>query len=114
MMVLHVRKWLHLQPMWRTYLLKDAAGRAAEARNCLNGNGTSYGIGRITDPTDKVTLTNNGKKYALENAHLRAELDCGGNVTNLIEKSTGREALAGPANQLLLYVGHPTEHHAWD
>lgn len=74
----------------------------------------SYGIGRIAEPADRVNVSKNGKGFVLENEHLRATVDAGGNVTSLVEKSTGREALASPGNQLLLYVDRPVEHDAWD
>jgi alpha-mannosidase len=51
---------------------------------------------------------------ALENEHLRAELAEDGTVLSLVEKSSGREALAAPGNRLELYEDRPVEFDAWD
>jgi alpha-mannosidase len=50
----------------------------------------------------------------LENAHLRAALSPDGTLTSLVEKSTGREALAAPGNRFELYDDRPVAFDAWD
>ena len=50
----------------------------------------------------------------LENEHLRAELAEDGTVVSLLEKTTGREALAAPGNRLELYEDRPVAFDAWD
>jgi alpha-mannosidase len=50
----------------------------------------------------------------LENEHLRAELADDGTVVSLVDKSTGREALAAPGNRLELYEDRPVDFDAWD
>ena len=51
----------------------------------------------------------------LENAHLRVAIGADGTITSLIHKATGREALAGRANQLWVYpVDKPRNWDAWD
>jgi alpha-mannosidase len=50
----------------------------------------------------------------LENEHLRAELAPDGTVVSLVEKATGREALAAPGNRLELYEDRPVAFDAWD
>lgn len=75
----------------------------------------SYGIGRIVASTpDAVKVTESRGRFVLENAHLRAELSGEGCLLSLVEKSTGRETMAGAGNQLLVYRDEPTEHEAWD
>lgn len=75
----------------------------------------SFGLGRTIPEASGVRVsreTSGG--IVLENAHLRATLDRGGSLMSLVEKAGGREALAGPGNQLLLYVDEPTAWDAWD
>ncbi len=80
----------------------------------------AYGVGRIIanasfNPEPSATAnvsSDNG--VVLENAHLRAALSRDGLLQSLIEKSTGREALAAPGNQLLLYIDEPNAWDAWD
>ena len=50
----------------------------------------------------------------LENEHLRAELGEDGTVLSLVERATGREALAAPGNRLELYEDRPVAFEAWD
>jgi alpha-mannosidase len=73
-----------------------------------------YGIGRVVETSDSVGASQVGPDVVLENAHLRATLRRDGTVLGLIEKSSGREALAGPGNQLLMYVDEPNAWDAWD
>jgi alpha-mannosidase len=81
-----------------------------------------YGIGRIVEhystgakPESAATaVTLADGSIILENIHLRATLSNDGGLRSLIEKSTGREALPGVGNQLLLYVDEPLAWDAWD
>ena len=50
----------------------------------------------------------------LENAHLRVQLAGDGRVVSVVEKDTGREALAAPGNILELYEDRPVNFDAWD
>ena len=59
-------------------------------------------------------MTQSGKRIVLENARLKATLSAGGRLLSLIEKSTGREALAGEGNCFQLYDDRPTAWEAWD
>ena len=54
------------------------------------------------------------KPLTLENSHLRAELGPEGTVVSLVDKATGREALAAPGNRLELYDDRPVAFDAWD
>src|SRR5204863_699399 len=80
----------------------------------------SYGIGRLADAPDRVTVTQSGKdgkaRIVLENAKLRATLTAGGRLVGLIEKSTGRETIevGGEGNCFELYDDRPTAWDAWD
>lgn len=71
-----------------------------------------YAPGTIVAPEGFVSLKHN--PLVLENEHLRAELSPDGAVTSLIDKASGREALAAPGNRLELYDDDPVEFDAWD
>lgn len=74
----------------------------------------SYGIGHTVTSDDAVSVSEQGGHIVLENAHLRATLARDGSVLSLIEKSSNRESLAAPGNQLLLYRDEPNAWDAWD
>ena len=74
-----------------------------------------YGIG--VQAADELVLnqhkvTRDG--LVLENEHLRAELGEDGTVLSLVDRATGREALAAPGNRLELYDDRPVAFEAWD
>ena len=73
-----------------------------------------YGVGRIGSTPDSVTATDDGERIVLENGALRATLLRGGELLSLIEKESGREALAEAGNRLELYDDRPTAFDAWD
>ena len=73
-----------------------------------------YGAGRLIEPTDAVSIAPTASGWVLENACLRAEIRRQGDVASLVEKSTGREALAWNANVFELYDDQPTMWEAWD
>ncbi len=50
----------------------------------------------------------------LENEYLCARFDNEGRLVSLVEKTTGREALAGPANLLTVYADKPVHESAWN
>ena len=77
----------------------------------------SYGVGRVADAPDRVTLAQSGKRVVLENSKLKATLDTGGRLLSLSEKSTGREAIdtsTGDGNIFQLFDDRPTAWDAWD
>ncbi|MDX6409013.1 MAG: alpha-mannosidase [Gaiellaceae bacterium] len=69
-----------------------------------------YGMASVVEADDEVTVDG----LVLENAHVRATLAEDGTLVSLVEKSTGRESLAGPGNQLELYDDDPVDFDAWD
>ncbi len=76
-----------------------------------------YGIGRIIEDQSTGAATavaQTAGHIVLENTHLCATLGTDGGLRSIIDKSTGREALAGVGNQLLLYVDKPLAWDAWD
>ncbi len=73
-----------------------------------------YGSGKEAGAPDAVSLTETGDGVALENGLLRAVLDRGGRLLSLVDKRSGREALAAAANVLELYEDYPTAFDAWD
>ncbi len=99
---------INTTPFARREVVQDASGslRYVEA--------PSYGIGTEAKCPDMVTLTESSDGFILENAHLRAVLDKGGNLLSLLHKESGRESIAGPSNQLLIYDDKPTNFDAWD
>jgi alpha-mannosidase len=75
----------------------------------------AYGFGeRVAAPPGAVSVSDRGDRITLENARLRAVLDRAGRLLSLVERSTGREALAGPGNVLELYEDRPVAFDAWD
>ena len=74
----------------------------------------SYGVGQVGEAPDEVALHRDGDALVLENGRIRAELATDGTLTSLVEKASGREAMAGRGNQLLTYVDKPTAWDAWD
>ena len=74
----------------------------------------SYGVGSVGRAPDQVTVTREGDSVTLENGRLKAVLASDGTLTSLVEKASGREAMAGRGNQLLTYVDKPTAWDAWD
>jgi alpha-mannosidase len=69
-----------------------------------------YGDGAFVEAGDEVTVDG----LVLENEHLRVQLADDGTVTSVVEKATGREALAAPGNRLELYEDLPVNFDAWD
>jgi alpha-mannosidase len=74
----------------------------------------SCGIGRIATATDAVSLEVHPGRIVLQNGHLRAELDEGGRLLGLVQRASGREALAAPGNRLVLHRDQPTQYDAWE
>jgi alpha-mannosidase len=75
------------------------------------------GPGRVVDagPGERVTLERTPDGGAiLVNEHLRATLTAGGEIASLVDRATGREALAAPGNRLELYEDRPVDWDAWD
>ena len=70
----------------------------------------SYGAGRVLEADDGVHVDG----LTLENEHLRAALAPDGTVVSVVDKATGREALAAPGNRLELYADRPVAFDAWD
>jgi len=73
-----------------------------------------YGLGQLHPAIDRVECRSDAGQVTFENQHLKATLHPDGRLLGLIEKSTGRESLAAPGNQLLLYVDEPNRWEAWD
>ena len=72
-----------------------------------------YGAGTIVAAEDELA-SGLEEPLVLENAHLRAELSPQGRLLSLVEKESGREALAAPGNRLELYEDRPVQFDAWD
>lgn len=75
----------------------------------------AFAAGRVGEAPDATTaLQGSDGRIVLENAVLRASLTAGGSLVSLLHKPTGREALAGTGNRLLLHDDRPIQYEAWD
>ncbi|MBA2383861.1 MAG: alpha-mannosidase [Actinobacteria bacterium] len=72
-----------------------------------------YGAGETVAGAEDLVLLQH-KPLTLENSHLRAELGPEGTVVSLVDKASGREALAAPGNRFELYEDRPVAFDAWD
>ena len=74
-----------------------------------------YGVGAFVEPSDAVELERlEGGGVRVRNGQLEAVLSPGGSLLSLVERASGREALAAPANVLELYQDQPNAWDAWD
>jgi alpha-mannosidase len=91
-------------PFARREVVRDPAGalRVVEA--------PPYAAGRVVEPDDPVTVDG----LTLENGQLLVRLGEDGGVEGIIEKASGREALATTGNRLELYDDDPVKFDAWD
>jgi alpha-mannosidase len=80
--------------------------RFAEAPPC--------GVGRLVEAHDAVRISVAGEGFVLESSRLRAVLGRDGALRSLVERASGREAMAAPGNVLELYEDRPTDFEAWD
>lgn len=76
----------------------------------------AYGVGPVEAPTEAVVVTREGDAVRLENRFLIAELDATGGITSLVDRATGRDAIAPGARGALLQLHRdtPNEWDAWD
>lgn len=104
----------------RRWLAVNTLGvRRAEVAEAPDGtlvyvSAEPYGPAVAAEPPDRVTAAETADGFVLENARLRAVIARDGTVTSLLHRSSGREALAAPGNQLLIYRDEPTAWDAWD
>ncbi len=76
----------------------------------------AYGVGAIGAAADKVAVSKTQDQVTLSNQHLRAVLARDGRLLSLklCDAAGEREALAQPANQLVLFCDKPARWDAWD
>jgi alpha-mannosidase len=75
----------------------------------------AYGVGAFVEPGDAVEverLADGGVR--LRNGGLEAVLAPDGSLSSLVDRTSGREALAAPGNVLELYQDQPNAWDAWD
>ena len=70
--------------------------------------------GARVEPRDAAVGRATDDGFVLENARLRVQIDRDGVIRGLFDKTAGREALAGPANELMLFDDRPGIWDAWD
>lgn len=78
---------------------------------------SSYGDKAVrTSIAAEVSLTETGDGWILENHHVTVEIDGRGLIVSLVDRATGREAIApgGVAGLLQLHRDLPNEWNAWD
>ena len=88
-------------------------GQAAEDGFVVASAARVPALGSLTGrpaPAAGVTVT----ARALENDFLRVEVAGDGTLASVFDKRAGREALAGPANQIWAYRDQPRDYDAWD
>lgn len=73
-----------------------------------------FSTGSVVEPDEPVRLERLADGWALENVHLRAVLDSGGRLQNLLHKKSGREVLSADGNVLEIYQDQPIGFDAWD
>jgi alpha-mannosidase len=73
-----------------------------------------FATGSGVEPRAPVTINPCADGWRLENAHLRAVVDRGGRIVELVHVESGRQALRGPGNVLELYEDMPVNWEAWD
>jgi alpha-mannosidase len=73
-----------------------------------------FSTGCVVAPDEPVKIESLGDGWVLENAHLRAVLDCGGRLLSLVHKQSEREVLSSAANVLEIYQDMPVAWDAWD
>jgi alpha-mannosidase len=99
---------LNLAPFARTEVAQRPDGSVALAR------APAYGFGSVARARDVVSVTAEGAAFVLENGQLRATLGAAGHLLSLVDRASGREALAAPGNQFELYDDRPTAYDAWE
>ncbi|MGD0142467.1 MAG: glycoside hydrolase family 38 C-terminal domain-containing protein [Rhizomicrobium sp.] len=74
-----------------------------------------FSAGRVATPNETVGVTqlDNGE-IRLENRQLTAFVTPTGGVRSLLHHASGRDALSGEANRIVLFDDRPTEYEAWD
>ncbi|MEG0767899.1 MAG: glycoside hydrolase family 38 C-terminal domain-containing protein, partial [Clostridia bacterium] len=112
-------------------LLQEECGRTvfnslSWAREALVPTGSGYqcvtvppcgyiSVGDVASkPERPVTVTMDAEGAVLENACLRACLNCNGEIISLLDKRTGRQRIGAPANVLHMYKDVPRLFDAWD
>ncbi len=102
-----------LLPLNPAGFARDQIGRGVDGK-LYRIVAAPFSIGRIETPTETVSLREEDGTIILENSKLTAVLATGGSLASLVHRATGRRALAGPGNRLVLFDDRPTEYEAWD
>ena len=95
---------LNLAPFARREVSEHPAGRLVVVE------APPYGFGAEAEADDAVRADG----LVLENGRLRAELDAGGRLLSLVDRASGREALAAPGNVFELSADRPPQWDAWE
>ncbi len=74
----------------------------------------SCGVGGLVEARSHARVAEAPDGFTLENEHLLAVLGHDGTLRSLVERASGREAMAAPGNVLELYEDRPTAFEAWD
>lgn len=74
----------------------------------------ALGAAPRVSPEGETAVTGTADGHLLDNGLLTVRVDARGLVTSVVDRETGREALAGPANLLQLHQDLPNQWDAWD
>ncbi|MFN0090790.1 MAG: alpha-mannosidase [Acidimicrobiales bacterium] len=73
-----------------------------------------FGAGRVVPARAAMTAVERADGFVLDNGVLRVGVARSGELTSVVELRSGREALAGPGNVLVLHDDRPIRYDAWD
>ena len=74
-----------------------------------------FSLGQIVEATETVSVEQQADgAIRLSNGRLTALLTGDGGLSSLVHRGSGREALSGPGNRIVLHDDSPTEFEAWD
>ncbi len=73
-----------------------------------------FSAGAIGACRDEAMGSESADVFVLENDQMSARLSRDGLLQSLVHNASGREALSGPANRMLLHEDRPLDYDAWD
>ncbi len=89
----------------------DDASVPATGWAAINGSETNA-TSNLSDPVSASRLKSG--TLALENEALRVDIAADGTIAQIVDKEAQRDVLAGPGNQLWLFIDRPYTYDAWD
>jgi alpha-mannosidase len=89
---------------------------SGRALGVVNAPAMGYAVTEAAPAGAEVTVQQTGEQFILENGSLRAVLGKDGSLLSLVEKQSGRDAVASGsvANHFVLFDDNPANWDAWD